>query len=300
MLFTKPKSLTYNKCKNYTERRLWILFSHIIPSNNEYKFRLVHCKECDLLFTSPRFDDQGIKLKYDVLVDLQSTKNEYERKEIRNINKRAKRIFSLISSYAPEVDKPRASIADIGGQFGNNLKFFDSDYYDKHVIDYEKYDAGPDISYLQPEWEKVDKSFDIILMNHTAEHFSFPTKTLQRIIAHLNCHGIIYIEVPLGAFREAYNIKEPLTHFNFYSEKSVLSQINQLGLYPLHLTTSYQWVTNSAEHCINIVAANLPRNSRFRNRPFKTPKTVSKVKHSAIYYVPLLLKKLLRFDPLAK
>jgi SAM-dependent methyltransferase len=298
--YLKPRSNSYNSCENYTERRLWILFNHVCTAQEQLNFQLSHCQSCDFLFTNPRFEDKEIAKKYQVLVGLSSTEKEYKNKPLHNIDKRAKRIFNLVNRYVSKSSE-KIEIADVGGQFGHNLKHFMSDTFKKYVVDYEKYDFYPDIEYLQPNWEIISTEFDIIITNHTVEHLSFPTNYLTELVSHLKNSGLLYIEVPLGAFREAYNIHEPITHFNFYSERSLLNQIFELGLTPLHIDTSYQWITDNAEHCLNIIAKktdlehkidlNLVRGNIYAS---------DDVKHKLRYYFPLILKKLLKKDLLAR
>ena len=300
--YFKPKSNNYDGCVNYTERRLWILFNRVCKGKEQLHFQLSYCQSCDFLFTNPRFENDEIARKYDMLVEFSSTAKEYKNKPLLNVDKRAKRIFKLVNRYTyemvPEISR-KIKIADVGGQFGHNLKYFVPDMFKKYVVDYEEYDIYEDIEYLQPNWKTISIEFDIIIINHTVEHLSFPTNYLTELVSHLKTGGLLYIEVPLGAFREAYNISEPMTHFNFYSEQSLINQVFELGLKTLHIDTSYQWITDHAEHCLNIVAKKVDLRNK-TDLEWRGGRSSKDIKYKLSYYFPLILKKLLKKDLLAR
>lgn len=290
--YLKPESNDYHSCKSYTERRLWILFNHVCSGQEQLSFQLTHCQSCDLLFTNPRFEDDEIARKYELLVELSSTVKEYGSKPLANLDKRAKRIAELVNRHISIMEQERlgrVEIADVGGQFGHNLKYFKSDVFRKHVVDYEKYDLYQDIEYLRPNWEDISTEFDAIITNHTVEHLSFPTSYLAQLVSHLKDGGILYIEVPLGAFREAHNIREPLTHFNFYSEYSLYLQFKSIGLVPKMVESRYQWVTNHAEWCINAIG--LKSSDEICLDQPKLNR--SEMKGRWKYYLPLIMKRVL-------
>jgi len=294
--FVKPEYENYTDCSTYTQRRLWILFKHILSGEDSLVFTMCHCENCDLMFSNPRFQEDEIEKKYKFLVDISSTIDEYKSKPLLYVEKRAQRIFDLIDGFSHDFKlTKKIEIADVGGQFGNNLSKFSPSRWNKNIIDYEKYNLYDDIDYIYPDWDNIQNKFDVIITNHTVEHMSFPFESLSKIIEKLRNDGILYIEVPLGAFREAYNVKEPLTHFNFYSEKSILNLIIELGLNPLYLNTSYQWVTDHAEYCLNIVAMKTAQSS-YCGRV----QSSKDVKYKPSYYLPLILKKLIGTDLFAK
>jgi hypothetical protein len=299
--FERPAAPTWADCSDYFERRRWILFEHVLPGRNTARFRLLHCRACDLLFTDPRFDDDEIGRKYRALVELGSTAHEYAGGRLAGADRRARRIHRLVARWLPPVrpSGARRRIADVGGQFGHNLKHFPADAFEKYVIDYEEHGEYDDLTYLKPDWATLDRTFDVLLTNHTVEHLSFPTRQLREQVAHLADDGIVYVEVPLGAFREAYHLKEPLTHFNFYSERSLANQAEQAGLEPLHVDTTYQWVTDHAEHCINLIARR--RGAGPASEVFRGPLRSSReARRHLPYYLPLVAKRLIGRDAFAR
>ena len=73
---------------------------------------------------------------------------------------------------------------------------------------------------------------------------------------HLAPDGLLYIEVPLGAWLEWEFLREPVTHLNFFSEQSLFQAVKEAGLDVELLQSNWQWVTHSQEACINIVGKN--------------------------------------------
>lgn len=292
--FSNPQRELYADCRDYFERRLWLLFRVVSPGMDQAEFTLCHCRVCDLLFSNPRFSEEEINQKYRFLVENSNTAREYGESPLKHIDSRARRIFQLIEDFLSELGpaERKHSLADVGGQFGHNLKFFPSKDFEKTVVDYETYDFYSDVTFSHPDWEGIDADFDLIISNHTVEHMSFPSAQLENIVRHLRENGLLYLEVPLGAFREAYNLREPLTHYNFFSERSLLHLVESLGLEPLMLETCYQWITDHPEHCLNIVAK---KGRPFKHYPIKrVPMTSSQTKQKISYYYPLIARKLFR------
>lgn len=118
------------------------------------------------------------------------------------------------------------------------------------VLDYVRLDeypagvryAGRDFDDLQP-----GKRFGAILICHVLEHAVRPLELVSRAAEHLSDVGVVYIEVPLVAFREWRRLSEPLTHVRFFSEESVFNLARLAGLNVFSLSTDYQWVTHGGK-----------------------------------------------------
>ncbi len=85
------------------------------------------------------------------------------------------------------------------------------------------------------------------------EHVLEPKEILKNIVTHLNNQGMIYVEVPLGVFREIWRFKDPLTHINFFSEESLFRLFKECGITPVYLSRNYQWIMDSSRWCINAI-----------------------------------------------
>lgn len=287
--FKKPVKEDYWKNDTFYEKRLWILFHKIIPNTSTVIFQLSHCKNCDFLFLNPRLSDKEIKTKYEYLNDLNSTSIEYSKNPIHFADKRAKRIFNLVSRYV-DVSNGKKIVLDYGGQFGHNLKYFSIDKFVKYIIDFERHDLYDDIIYKGSQLENIeDKSCAVVLANHIFEHLNYLNLILENIVRKIEDDGILYIEVPCGVFREAYHIKEPLTHLNYFSEKSLFNLLESAGLSVVHLDTKYQWITVDKEWCINIVGK---KKKKIRHEYNGTPQSMKQTKHKITNYFQIILEKI--------
>lgn len=240
----------YLSCKTYVERRLFVLDRVLSLNKAPFKSATCYCKNCDLLFSNPRFDQDEISKKYQILNDLNATEIEYSQTPMRKVDKRAKRIFTLLTENSADRS---GKILDVGGQFGYNLRCFDK--FDRYIVDYEKHEYQMPITYLGSSLRDIDTGFNFIISNHTVEHLPFFEDFFQNMERLLSKDGIVYIEVPCGALREAYTIVEPMTHFNFFSELSLSNLLTQYGLHPFYIDTRYQEVTSGSTYCINMLAS---------------------------------------------
>jgi hypothetical protein len=106
---------------------------------------------------------------------------------------------------------------------------------------------------------------------------------LEDIGKYLANEGVLYVEVPLGCFREWRLITEPLTHVNFFSEESLFNCIKRCGLATIHLETSYQWVTQGNMWCVNAVG----KKENFDDKVIPNL-TTKKQMNKVNYYLPFL------------
>ena len=275
--------------ENYVDRRLWILFNKM-TEDDQYEFTVSHCQDCDLMFLNPRLTHEEILRKYSFLNEINSTNSEYSRNPIKRKDARAKRFYDLINEVMSanniKYDNPR--LLDIGGQYGYNLKYFNE--FDRHICDFEEHEYESEIKYMGPDLEKIEGKFEVIFSNHTVEHLSEFQQFFTSATNLLSDDGIFYVEVPLGAFREVYNLKEPITHFNFFSEKSLYNLFKEFGLEVLHLSTKFQWLMIGGEWCLNIIGAK----DKSKKGITRTLVTSSEIKFRTTYYLPMIVNKFTR------
>ncbi len=285
--FSKPPRAAYADCTDYVQRRLWLTFRVMEGDRTAVEFGLIHCQDCDLLFTNPRFDDAEIQEKYAYLVEHGGTAQEYAAAPVTRHVERARRIYQLVDRHR-ETESDAMAVADLGGQFGHNLSAFDAKRYRKYVIDFERYDLYDDLIYVAPDFLPCEERFDIVLANHVVEHLPHPANVVAKAAASLKPGGLMYLEVPLGAFREAYSIREPITHCNFFSERSLCRLAEMAGLVPVLLEARYQWVTHHAEWCINLVARKCTAESALA----RTAMTAEEARGNARFYRRLVAGRL--------
>lgn len=276
---------------NYT--RLWIFFEKIARVRDKFHFLLMLCKKCGFIFLNPRFTKNEMKTKYKIINQLESVKYRLSKIPEFNLEKRAKRVFKLINKYYKHETKDKPKILDYGGASGYILKNF-IEKFECAIIDYQKWELKEEIKYLGKDLQDLNDSdkFDIILVLHTLEHMIKPKEFIQSISTHLTNNGIIYLEVPLGCFYEWKNLKNPITHINFFSEESLYKCFKICGLNVLHLKTSAQWVTHGKMLCLNIIGTKkLIEKSIPINYILSTKVQQSKI-HTYYYYFLMLISQI--------
>ncbi|WP_168797642.1 class I SAM-dependent methyltransferase [Neolewinella litorea] len=217
------------------------------------------CANCSFLFTNPRLTPADLDRKY---AEIASFDLAHRRKRGRppHLEERRRRTTPFLLDLLPHTS---ASILDYGGAEGYLLSPLIDAGHRGYVADYIDYAREDDrVRYLgQQISEEVTNCgpYDLILLLHTLEHVTHPVELLQSLGELLTPTGKIYVEVPLGAWLEWAHLREPLTHINFFSEQSVVEAAEQAGLYPCHVSTDWQYVTQSEKTpCINLVVGNTP------------------------------------------
>lgn len=241
--------------KNYADNRLAILFGYMLSDRKKLNIDITQCDRCSFIFFNPTFTESEIVAKYARIseVEVLSKKNISSSKiEIKKKRKRAKRIYNLISNINASKGQ---SILDYGGAQGDNLFYFKENNYKSYLIDYVKYNIIDGVEYLGKDFKNLDAEtkFDIILCCHTLEHVVDPAALITNLSSKLTNNGLLYIEVPLGCWREWKRLVEPITHLNFFSEESLYKLSQKLGLQVVHLSSDIQWVGHLNSYCINLI-----------------------------------------------
>jgi len=276
----------------YHHERLRIFFKAVWKSSGTAEMRIDLCESCGLIFSNPRFTPEEIKAKYAAIDGLDSAKEPAGLAPPRKTGERALRVHSLVTRTREEQSHP-LKVLDYGGAEGFNLVPFAGE--DRcYVLDYVRCSTYPDgVEYLGADVHVLEPGdrFDIILICHILEHAIKPQVMLSSLWSHLADGGLIYAEVPLGAFREWRTLKEPLTHVNFFSEESMCNCAEETGLEVLHLSTDYQWVTHGNLWCVNLLAGK-PQDPS--SRPVTPPphkRTQQQMKGLRLF-APVVLNKL--------
>ncbi len=275
--------------------RLWILFEKILKDRRPVAFDSTLCTSCGFIFTNPRFAGEEMAIKYNTINELSSVKKRFDKHPPTNLDARAQRIHSLITGLL-ERERERESnslrILDYGGASGYNLIPFIERENSCYILDYEKWDLPKGIEYLGRNLAdlKSDVLFDVILLCHTLEHVPDPVQMVGELINHLAESGLLYVEVPLGAFREYRHYSEPLTHVNFFSEESLFNCCSSANLGIIHISTRYQWLIHGNEWCVNIIC------KKAKSKSLATPGylTTHQQMNSLYYYLPLIKNKIRR------
>ncbi len=195
-------------------------------SNGDYKFRLcncecgsdnfetlaqkdryglpmetVICKDCGLIMTNPRLDDDSNNKFYDCEYPFIYRAEETPSEEVFLEGKKsAKSIVSFIRKHTG-VDS--GSVLEIGCADGRNIAAFSECGYDACGLDlshtYVEFGKSKGLN-LQcmdaASFEKTGQKFDIIVLNHVLEHFTDIGRELEIIGKMMNPEGILFIAVP--------------------------------------------------------------------------------------------------------
>lgn len=233
--------------------RRWILFNYILKKHIPVQFVVMICKNCGFIFLNPRLEDKDMNIKYDMIDQLGSVKTRLALRPPRNLDKRAANIYRRIAQYRNN-RIANLQILDFGGASGYNLRPFVKDNK-CYVVDYEYWNLPNGIKYLCQMEDEIppNMKFDIVLCCHVLEHVVDPPKTVRKIGSHLVPGGLLYIEVPLGCFREFRHLRDPLTHINFFSTASLSHLVSTCGLRIKSSWVGLQWGIDNRLLCLSII-----------------------------------------------
>lgn len=274
----------------YTTERLWILFKHLLADKDSIRISIALCDNCGLMFTNPRMTAKEIALKYSVIERLESARVRSRLDPPRKTGQRAARIRDEIErSLGTSITGKR--ILDFGGAHGYNLVSF-AERNDCGVIDWVKQEMPGGVEYLGRTLDEIpaDYRFHLILLSHVLEHSVDPVTLLRELASRIYENGAIYVEVPLGAFREWRVLKEPLTHVNFFSEESLSTCMRLAGFSLLSIRTRFQWVTHGRNWCVNAIGKPIsPGAENIENEVHPSP--TRKQMRDPRLYIPLVAFK---------
>lgn len=218
---------------------------------------MTQCESCSFLFTNPRLTTADLDKKYATIAQ-----HDLERRKVRgrapHVDRRRERVTPLITSWLPEGKEEAPKILDYGGAEGFLLTPFIDAGAEGYVLDYINYPKEDDrITYLGQGLSEAARTagpFDAIFVLHTLEHVADPVGMLRSLSELLTDEGVLYAEVPLGSWLEWRDLREPLTHINFFSEASFAAASREAGLRLEHINTDWQYVTHQEKTlCINAI-----------------------------------------------
>ncbi len=221
---------------DFTIVRNKILFDEILHKKNPIDFIFKICTNCGFIFFSPRCEEKDYEIKFSVKneigIDEVFEKTQYSRKnKLYSKTYDDKRAFMIYKRLSTSRKIERATVIDIGGARGLNLKYFLPDNI-CYVVDYVKHDLLEGVEYLCKSSQDIPESIkaDVVLFCHTLEHVLDPVNEISNIKNILKPGGLLYIEVPPGCWQEYKYISNFITHINFFSEGSLWCLLDMCGL----------------------------------------------------------------------
>jgi SAM-dependent methyltransferase len=211
-----------------------VLFEVWAPTQSEIEITSVLCSTCGFVCYLPRPDEADITAKYEFLGTLNSPvdplKSQHANgQEQQSLLERATALFDVLSPLLSENES--ISILDVGGGRGALLSPFAEAGHRCFLLDYTKdcidgvTRLGATLTDLPPE-----SKFNVIVCSHVLEHVADPCAMLSRLSQHLTQGGIVYLELPLEIWRRAPLQAEPVTHINFFTEKTARILAEQCSL----------------------------------------------------------------------
>ena len=250
-----PGSPAPGVVSTYVSDRLSFLFECLVAGSDETSFRVEECRECGMVFNNPRLTVEEMAEKYRYLSNTPGTQAAMHKPQPPGRGERADFIYGWIRD-ALRAEPRSLRILDYGGGDGLNLVPFAREN-DCLVVDYVEHPAPPGVRYVHGDVESMagEAAFDVILLCHTLEHLAQPVELVRRLGSHLADEGLLYLEVPVGVFREWRKQAEPLTHINFFSEATVARCLNEAGLFPGRVSTDYRQGTSGRSWAISAIAS---------------------------------------------
>lgn len=287
--FKSPKGSIEKNKENYDFLRKWILFNKITDNPDEIIIKISFCEKCSFMFSNPRLSEEDVKTKYDNIEKFRIKKPKIFNNPPKAWNYRMNKIYKLVKKFYNLDQKHNPKVLDYGGASGYMLIPF-RDKFDCYVLDFEEFPLPKGVKYLGRDFNDIEnhEKFDVILFQHTLEHVLGINELLGKIYKFLKEGGIVVIQVPLGCLREWKNLREPLTHINFFSEQSLYNAVKLAGLAPIYVKTRFQSPLSKRNWIIDLIAQ---KGLKDKEKEVKIEDVASTAfqKNNFLYYLPLMI-----------
>jgi 2-polyprenyl-3-methyl-5-hydroxy-6-metoxy-1,4-benzoquinol methylase len=214
------------KSKNkYNELREAILFKIWLPEVEQTTLKMMYCTGCGFVFYNPRPTTIDIINKYQYLQKHEiHIGSHHSKKDLR----RANDIYTLFKRFN-KLNSCR--VLDVGGGDGFLLTPFVNSQYDCSIVDFNQ-NPLPNIHLLGNTIDDInkDEKFGLIISSHVLEHVIDPELLIYKMKSHLHPKGLLYIEIPFEIWKGIPIKNDPVTHVNFFSQKSFLIILKNKGL----------------------------------------------------------------------
>lgn len=209
----------------YVKQRLDVLFSLWARDVDRLTVSWQRCDACGFVDYSPRPTSQQVQAKSARLGGATST--TVESPGVTRIDR--VRSDELWHAVAPERNEVRR-VLDYGGGTGSLMNRFIREGCEVCVIDYAP-EVVHGVQLLGQTVDDLDDDarFDLIIASHVVEHMAEPVEVLTALRAHLSARGRIYVEVPMELQGGPPDVREPVTHLNFFTEVSLTALLERAG-----------------------------------------------------------------------
>jgi SAM-dependent methyltransferase len=215
-----------DRADEYTKKRLRVLFEVWFPGAREVAFDFVLCARCGFVALVPRPDEEDVTRKYHFLAG----QGDPGYNPPADDSAEALRAAQLFRSVRPFLSGERINILDYGGGNGRLLLPFAEQGHDCFVADYNEA-ALPAIRRLGATLDDIPRqlAFGLIVCSHVLEHLADPGRVVRALRDHLSDEGVAFFEVPVELWKGPPRIAEPVTHINFFAERTLRLLLERCG-----------------------------------------------------------------------
>ena len=282
--------------KNYSNFYINKHYSKIDTKGIIYRFKhiLVMCNYCNLVYSNPWLGEKNTNKIY----SNSSIGAAFEK------SNKAEKHFKCFKSFFKNKNsfKKNIKILEIGTATGILLKNI-SNYYNlkkKNIFGIEPskklFEKLRNNKFFHIENKFVDqiklnKKYDLIIMDNVLEHIEDPNKVLKKIKLILNENGIIYIAVP-NILKYKKNFRDPFGHTINYYVNNIKYLFNSNGFKITEFKKHFNYLNFTAK----INKTNYIPKYDFKNDRKLKFKKVKKFLNEAKTYKKKLIKKFTKIE----
>ncbi len=249
--FKEIYSLSYNSKKMHFFLNKYYKGLLQIDKLNKYRYRLLECKSCRLIFQEQIPGKEFSKELYENIIDQGDSllkKDNFEKKWNKKLFYEIKMIENLFKKKSNEI-----SVLEFGAGWGNWAQHLKNKNF--NICAFEVSDSR--IDYMNKKGirtltdiNETNKKFDFIYSEETFEHISNPKETLITLSKILNNGGYMLLRFPshfLFKFRVKQNYKptadcaHPLEHINLFKKKSFDEMLKNTNLETITFKSKFNW-----------------------------------------------------------
>lgn len=204
--------------------RMRVLFEIWAHGHDEIRIFVQLCRSCGFVGFHPRPTSTEIDDKYRFLTRV--APKPAQSPCVSSLDRR--RSADLFCFAGGRTAGP---VLDFGGGTGALLCRFAAEGLDCGVVDHVR-ETVPHIARLGSSLDELhpEQRFGTIIASHVFEHLADPTNTARVLRSHLAPAGILIVEVPLEILGGPPQLKEPVTHVNFFCPSSLEVALRRAGL----------------------------------------------------------------------
>ncbi len=222
-----------------------------ISKLENYQYKLLECKNCNLIFQKEIPNDNFSHQLYENYIDKEISlekKNNYEKKFHKKLNYEINLIKNLFKKKNEEI-----SILDFGAGWGFWLNFLKKKNFDVYAFEISE----SRINFLKKNHIKVISNientvykYDFIYSEETFEHLSHPKETLISLSKILKENGFILLRFPSSflfksklskKYKPCEDCAHPLEHINLLKKKSFENMIEGSDLKIINFQSKFNF-----------------------------------------------------------